>query len=319
MAVPSFVVTHSDRMWFERCHRAWSFGAAEGRRLEPLHVAEEDRWDRWAASPTVRDAVAVHYFPGMWSWPRSIVDPLVLAAVDRGDANPGERELVASFTRWAPGIDDFTPVRVETDVDVAVPDPVLPDQDLSTEAGVGVHYRERIPLVVLDDGDARTWLAVHHVVRDWSAPDAFALDERALTAAWAWAHQELTPPVAGIVHDELRSDPPEFRRTRVALEPAQVAAAGARLGRTVLAMLDPSLRTDPTFDWAHCRQCPFRAPCLALERGQAVDLLAHGYRRRADEPVQEGRLGGSTWSQSRGARPNRFGVERGVGGGSAVT
>lgn len=306
--VPSFVVTHADRVWFERCHRAWDLGAGECRRLEPFDpTIKTGSWDRWAATPAVRDALAIHYFPGMWAWSRSIVDPLVMAAADRAHATAAERAVVEAFLGWAPDLDDFTPVRVEPDVDAVVPDPVIPNQDLSTEDGTGVHYQERIPMVVLDDADDRTWLVVHHLVDEWSEPDAFALDERSLTAAWAWQHQELSPPVAGVVHDELRLDPPSFRRHRVELMPGQAAAAGARLGRTVLDMLDPVLRTDPTFDWAHCRLCSFRSPCLAMERGsEVVDLLAEQYRRRPERPLEEGRVGGSTWSQSRGARPPRF-------------
>ena len=303
-AMASFVMLPSDRHWFGRCRRAWDFGALERRALEPV---TDGTWDRWAASPAVREALAVHYFPGMWLWPRAIVDPLVIAAAEREDVTAAERTMLEAFLAWAPGVDDFTPVRVEPDVDVAVPDPVIPDQDLSTETGAAVRYRERVPLIVLDDADNRSWLVVHHVVDDWSHPDSFALDERSLTAVWAWQTQELSPPMAGVVHDELRLDPPAFRRTRTPLTPDAAEAAAARLGRTAMAMLDAAVRPEPTFDWTHCGLCSFRAPCLAMEQREDVDaVLAARYRQRTPQPLQEGRLGGTTWSQGRGARPQRF-------------
>jgi hypothetical protein len=114
--------------------------------------------------------------------------------------------------------------------------------------------------------------------------------------------------VAGVVHDELLLDPPAFRRTRVPLAPGQAEAAGARLGRVVMAMLDTTVRPDPTLDWAHCRLCPFRVPCLAMERGDdGAEVLAAHFGVRPEQPHEEGRLGGSTWSRGRGARPPRFG------------
>ncbi len=72
--MPSFVVTAADREWFGRCHRAWDLSARGRRRLEPA--------DGEPAQPTLARAMvaalAVHYFPGMWAWNRSIVDPLVV-------------------------------------------------------------------------------------------------------------------------------------------------------------------------------------------------------------------------------------------------
>lgn len=267
-------------------------------------------WDRWAAPPAVRAALAVHYFPGMWSWPRAVVDPLVLAAADREGATAAERAAIEGFVAWAPTVDDFTPVRVELDVDVAVVDPVIDDRALSTEDGWSVRYHERIPLLVLDEADESCWLVVHHLVDEWTEVESFVVDERTLTAAWAWQTMELAAPVVGVVHDELRLDPPNYRRTRLPLARGQVEAAGARLGRAALTMLDAAVRPDPTFDWIHCRLCPFRAPCQAMERvgrGPEVDaLLTVDYRPRAFTSVDEVRYGSTSWAPG-GSRPPIFG------------
>ena len=115
----------------------------------------------------IRDALAVHYFPGMWSWDRAIVDPLVLAAYDRA-GGPHRRPVPARrVPRWAAGVDRFTPLRVEVDIDVHVPDPVLPHTHLATPDGAPVRYRDRIQLVMVDDDD-EIWVGEHRIVREFA-------------------------------------------------------------------------------------------------------------------------------------------------------
>jgi len=205
-------------------------------------------------------------------------------------------------------VDRFTPVRVEHDVEVVVPDPVISEQALATVAGDAVRFRERVLLVVVDDADQSCWLVRHRLAEVWASADELALDEDAAVTAWAWHEMELAMPIAGVIHDELRVDGPSFRRTVVPLSAEQVGDAGRRLGRTAMAMLDAvDVRPDPTPDWSHCRACSFRAPCLAMNRGEdAEPLLAAHYRVRPEEAPVEGRLGGRTWSTGRGARPNPF-------------
>ena len=301
--VPAFVITPEDRRWFTRCRRAWDLGAAHRRDLEPLEGGPDP------LGPALRDALAVYYFPGMWTWPRSIVLPLVTAALDRSRGHPGRaRPDGGRSSTGPPTVDRFTPVRVEHDVEVVVPDPVISEQALATTAGDAVRFQRagaarrggrRRPVVLDRAAPAR---------RGWARPDELALDEDAAVTAWAWHEMELAMPIAGVIHDELRADGPSFRRTIVPLSAEQVDDAGRRLGRTAMAMLDAvDLRPDPTPDWTHCRACPFRPPCLAMNRGEdAEPLLAAHYRVRPEEAPVEGRLGGRTWSTGRGARPNPF-------------
>ena len=300
--VPAFVITPDDRRWFTRCRRAWDLGARARRALEPLDGAPDP------LGAALRDALAVYYFPGMWTWPRSIVLPLVTAALDRSGATGAERDLMTGFVDWAPGVDRFTPVRVEHDVEVIVPDPVISEQALATAAGDAVRFRARVLLVVVDDADQSCWIVRHRLGEEWASGDELALDEDAAVSAWAWHEMELAMPIAGVIHDELRTDGPSFRRTIVPLSAEQIGDAGRRLGRAAMAMLDAvDLRPDPTPDWAHCRACAFRAPCIAMIRGEdAEPLLAARYRVRPEEAPVEGRLGGRTWSTGRGARPNPF-------------
>ena len=72
--MPKFVVTPDDREWFGRCRRAWDLGARARRGLVPHAAPLEPDGSLVVA---LRAALAVHYFPGMWAWDRTIVEPLV--------------------------------------------------------------------------------------------------------------------------------------------------------------------------------------------------------------------------------------------------
>ena len=214
-----YVVTADDRSWFGRCRRAWDLGAVARQGLQPVAPAGAAGLER-----AMLEALAVHYFPGMWSWDRTIVEPLVFAAFDRAHGPPDARPLVEEFLRWARGVDRFTPLRVEVEIDVHVPDPVLPDTHLATPDGAAVRYRDRIALVMVDDDD-RYWLGDHRVVEEFAADDELVLDERGVLACWAWDEIELATTIAGIQYTEIRVDPPAFRRT------ARTAECGREGGR----------------------------------------------------------------------------------------
>ena len=203
-----YVVTANDRSWFGRCRRAWDLGAVARQGLQRVKAVDADGMER-----AVLEALAVHYFPGMWSWDRAIVEPLVFAAYDRAHGPPDARPVLGDFLQWAVRVDRFTPLRVEVEIDVHVPDPVLPNTHLSTHEGAAVRYRDRIALVMLDD-DQRYWLGDHRVVENFADEDELVLDERGALACWAWDEIELATTIAGIQYTEIRVDPPAFRRTR---------------------------------------------------------------------------------------------------------
>ena len=300
--MPSYVVTAEDRAWFDRCRRAWDLSALARRALAPAGPPTP----REQLELAFRSALAVHYFPGMWHWDRSIVAPLVRAAFTRDGGTASDLDLLAAFEAWAPTVDDFTPVRVEPDVDVQVPDPGRPGDDLVAAPGLAVRYRDRIPLVVLDRQD-RCWLGWHRIVDDFADAEELALDERGALACWVWEQTELAATVEGVLYTEVRIDPIACRRTAVPRTAVTKAGAATRLGRTALAMLEPDPRVDPTPAWSHCSRCAFRAPCLALNRGDDAGPLLAGYRQRPPDVLEEGRLGGASWGMGRGAAPPHFG------------
>ncbi len=297
--MPRFVVTPDDREWFGRCRRSWDLGARARRGLVSHDSPPEPDGSLVVA---LRAALAVHYFPGMWAWDRTIVEPLVHAAYEKAGGPAEGRALLEGFLRWAPTVDEGTPLRVEADIDVHVPDPVLPDTHLATVAGDAVRYRDRIDLVLADDDD-RHWLGEHRVVRQFADDDELRLDERAALACWAWEEIELATTIAGVQYTELRIDPPAYRRRAVPRSDVEKAGAARRLARVVLDMIDPDVRIEPDPSWVHCARCPFRAPCIAMNRGDDATELLAAYDVRGPDLLEEGRLGGMSWGMGRGAAP----------------
>ena len=355
-----------DRTWYRTCRRAWDFGSRQRRNLEPARPAFSVDLDR-----ALRDALAVYYFPGMWEWNRSIVLPLAGQALDRAldkqregfggltaeqnDHWEAEREagraLLSHYLEWAPAVDRFWPVRVETDFDVQVPDWRSPGEDLVASGGSdAIRYQGRVDMLVVDEYDAY-WVVRHRLARDGFAdPDLLTLDDELLAAAWAWEIFYVGMRVSGTIHNELRPgeqapDPAEpvgrprashafarararashrrmyaqaeaipsemvveeggdmFRRTRIPRSAEELAGLGRNLGQEALEMADPHLAPYPT-PGAHCAECTYRAPCLAMQEGDDVEpLLARDYRPRPEEMPEEGRLGAVTWSMNRGAAP----------------
>jgi len=286
----AWVVTAAERGSFKQCRRAWDLGARTRRGLEPIASPAEDG--------SVCEALAVHYFPGMWAWDRDIVRPLVLKAAG------GAVALVERYMDWAAGIDEFEPLRVESDFDARIPDPREPGCDLVTPSGEAVHYRGRINALVVD-GHGVHWLLVHRFGR-WSPSDSLRLDESVVAAGWAWEREHLDVTIQGVLFNEINPDG-QFRRSVRRLSRFQIAEAGEQLGWEAIDMVDRRLSVYPT-PAAHCRVCPFVAPCVAMtEHGDAEAVLADAYGPRPSDEPTEGRLGGSTWSLGRGAAPPKFG------------
>jgi hypothetical protein len=98
-----------------------------------------------------------------------------------------------------------------------------------------------------------------------------------------------------------------FRRTWLRRTPAEVAEAGRRLGQDVAEMAREDLAVHPEPSDDKCPSCPYLDPCLALRTGRDDEpILRTGYRKRAPESPEEGRLGGRAWGMGRGAAPPKF-------------
>jgi hypothetical protein len=210
--------TPADRRAFKRCRRQWDLGARERRNYEAVQPAAEVDLDL-----AVRDALAVYYFPGMWDWRRSVVLPLVLqgfarslrrqpaaehpSAADAADAAGAAGEaLLRRYFEWAPGVDRFSPIQVESVVEVNLPDPAAEGRELVLADGRPIRYQGRVDLLA-GDGHDRYWVVAHRVVDRFPAVDELVLDEELVAACWAVERFYPGMRVAGTVHNELRLDP----------------------------------------------------------------------------------------------------------------
>lgn len=349
----------SERTTFKRCRREWDFSSRNRQNLEP--TAGSGLVDFTQA---LRDALAVYYFPGMWEWDRAIVQPLVHQALDRSLRGQAEgaigeealqelqsrgHALLDAYAAWAPTVDHFTPIRVDTDFEVNVPDPARPGTSLLTAAGDEVKLYGRVDLLVIDSDDAY-WVVQHRLVSDgWADHDALQLDEQTITWAWAWPQFYLGMQISGTIYNEMRADAGElpipvpvsegrpqvghrrmyarsgtvsgerlhaegtdaFRRTRIRRTATELAATGVDLAAEVNAAISPNLQIYPSPSPEVCSRCLYRSPCLIVNQGEDPTAeLSQSYRPRPPETVEEGRLGGVTWSMNRGAAPPPWASKR---------
>lgn len=240
VAATKWILRPWERDLFTGCRRAWDFGARERQNWEPAAPPRV-----FNLAEALRDALAVYYFPGMWSWSRAIVRPLATEgflksmARQRGayEAVRGlsaERELcyqdhlaagkalLEGYFDWAPEQDEnLTPLSVEALFDVTVPDAGQPEQGLLTPLGQGVDYRVRVDLAMVDNA-GRNWVVDHRlVVGPWPEVDLLLLDEQLLNRTWAWERHFLAR-ARGTIHNELRlvgpmaadPDPAKGKRVR---------------------------------------------------------------------------------------------------------
>ena len=104
---------------------------------------------------------------------------------------------------------------------------------------------------------------------------------------------------------------PDFRRTWVRHSPAEIAAAGCRLGTDVAVMARDDSAIVPSPSDPNCGACAFREPCQAMIAGQDAGLiLSSRYRERPPDILEEGRLGGGAWGMGRAPRRRNSGAAR---------
>ncbi|MGH9294386.1 MAG: hypothetical protein ACRD0B_03560, partial [Acidimicrobiales bacterium] len=170
----------------------------------------------------------VYYFPGMWDWPRGIVQPLVRKATDRdldedaarcrpswdGDellrsrADLGARggALLDRYAVWASTTDRFAPVLVEPGFDVKLRG--APGEPSATLAADAVVFEPSCDAVVVDSFDAY-WFLRHRLVDTPIPLEQLLLDETSLAACFAWQASYLGMTVSGTIDNELLVDAAE--------------------------------------------------------------------------------------------------------------
>ncbi|KAA8964542.1 MAG: hypothetical protein F6Q13_09780 [Mycobacterium sp.] len=207
-------ITADDRARFKRCRRQWDFASPHRRNLQP---AAPPPAAEAALGMALRDALDVYYYPGTWDWPHEVTQPLVRKALARSLADAGASvlhdratALIDCYDAWASRIDDFAPVKVNTEVSAIVPDPEEPGRGLTVHDGSPVIYPCRIDLLAVDAADDY-WVVRHHIVDGWQDLETLLRDEEALAACWAFEQDYLGIEIAGTLHNELRiGGPLEF-------------------------------------------------------------------------------------------------------------
>jgi hypothetical protein len=222
----NYIARPWERQLFQRCRRAWDFGARERQDYELAEPAQV-----FDFAEALHDALDVYYFPGMWEWNRAIVRPLTLKgfeksmrrqrqAYERAGQLPAKQlhrweehlelgtALLQRYFDWAPEVDRFTPIQVASQFDISVPDPANPSSGLITPEGRPLRFRVRIDLAVIDDHELY-WLVEHRIIagHQWPETDQLRIDEQALTRSWAWQLGFLAK-LEGTIYNELRVDAP---------------------------------------------------------------------------------------------------------------
>ena len=324
-------VTEAERASFLRRGRPWDVAAGmrpnmqQSMRpnLEPANPPAAPDLDR-----AIRDALAVYYFPGMWDWDNAVRLPLVGQELDRtleGEARDEARALLKRYIRWAPSVDRFAPVLVETDFEATVLDP--DGAAVVTAGGEPIRYRGRIDLMAVDQHDAY-WIVRHRLVDgDWPATEELIKDEEALAACWAWEQFYLGMAVTGTIYNELSRTPGRSRlwhrlgAARRAVRQHEPSGGGRSIpqhrrmyarAREPARVKPVEQRTGPGFRRTWLRRTPGDVAAAGLRLGADVAEMARsdGFWPRPPDSQEEGRLGGRSWSMGRGAAPPKFGGDR---------
>jgi len=201
-------ITENDRVQFKRCRRQWDFESPHRRGLAPVGAVDA------AFTASLKDALAVYYYPGTWDWPHELKQSLVHKALKRALDDGGETHaldaataLLDAYDAWASTVDHFAPVRIDHDVQALVPDPRDPERGLTTPDGSAVIYTCRIDLLAIDAAD-EYWVVRHQIVDDWQDSDALIRDEPVVAACWAWEQEYLGMEISGTIHNEVRVNGP---------------------------------------------------------------------------------------------------------------
>ncbi len=225
-----------ERAAFRGCRRRWDLSSPNRMDFEPATRSGAYDMDR-----AVRDALAVHYFPGMWDWPPAIVAPLVIKGFERSmgdqqDLVTSERSLtdreaerwrhgfddgrrmLGRYGDWATSIDRFAPVRVESEFEVQIPDAGRPGMSLPTKTAGAVLYVGGVDALVIDEFDAY-WILRHRVVDRWTPRYQLELDEESIAACWAWENFYLGMTINGTIDNELRLDDDTYDGSALPAEP----------------------------------------------------------------------------------------------------
>lgn len=175
-------------------------------------------------------AWATYYDPDLWHIPRTEIVDLMLSEflkvvneqksryLDLKQDLPYEleeefnervelgTEMIKHYCRWAPTVDNFTPVKVEVEFEVPIKNPGT-GAELRCEChGWPVVYQGRLDGIVRDQF-GYYWVLEHKTAGQLQPTTFLPLDDQ--VGSYAWAMRELGLQVRGIIYNEALKDWPE--------------------------------------------------------------------------------------------------------------
>lgn len=221
---PKHVIRTSDRGMFKSCRQKWDFGSFSRGRWRPLVTPRPLEF-----GTALHGAWDTYYDPDMWHVPRAQMLPLVQSRfleickeqkaqyLELRHDLPYELEeefesrvqlglgMLEHYVKWAPKVDQFTPVKVEVSFEVPIPDP-NGEQMLCLCHGWPVFYQGRIDGIVKDHFGFY-WILEHKTTALMASTEFLDLDDQC--GSYAWALMQLGVPVKGVIYNEALKDYPE--------------------------------------------------------------------------------------------------------------
>jgi len=215
------IIRTSDRGSFRSCRQEWDWSSKIRSNLEPAQ-----RYAPFEDGTTWHEALAEYYFPGTW---HLLDNPLTAVAVHQAardklsqvhteqvalaiqlygeETLPDERlveygerydmlsGMLEHYFKWAPTVDNFTPVKIEIEFEVPIETPNGKLYKIDNEP---VMYQGRLDGLV-QDPQGRYWIFEHKTAGQMGNTAWLELDAQCGSYAWA-IQKQLGVRIAGIIY-----------------------------------------------------------------------------------------------------------------------
>lgn len=117
--------------------------------------------------------------------------------------------MLTHYAKWAPKVDDFTPVKVEIEFEVPIMVTVAEGHQIQMHCECHdwpVFYQGRIDGIV-KDRLGFYWILEHKTTAQLASTEFLALDDQC--GSYVWALRQLDIPVKGVIYNEALKDYPE--------------------------------------------------------------------------------------------------------------
>lgn len=217
----------TDRSIFKSCRQKWHWTSFQRENYVPVVTPRPLEF-----GTALHEAWATYYDPDLWSLgpeqKQTLVEARFLTVIQEQKSRyfalqdnydlPWELEqefeerkalglgMLRNYVRWAPTVDNFTPVKVEVDFEVPITNPDTGEQMICACHGWPVFYQGRIDGIVRDIYGGY-WILEHKTAGQFMDDSFLVLDDQCTSYAWALA--QIGVRVRGILYNEALKDFPE--------------------------------------------------------------------------------------------------------------